>query len=432
MLNRHLGIRPLPPARGRRRFVTELAVLTLGSVLASAPAGAVEVRNYVINLFVLATHPADDDCPQGVMKNPIDIARSSLLAQGLSTEEADRRAHEFNDVLMSADEMPEDALKPFAGFTEDRARINGKPVNAYLNPFAAPNPKIPKSIGRMQYGFNLDGKGANDKDTVEDPDTHERGVDNEYARAVGCMALYRFKTGTGAAPDAGWNWNENRGSTRATLVSVVGEDLSKDGEVLVLVRRSLDAVLLDGRGTAQPDVTFRIDQDPRTFNIFRAKLHNGVVSSIEPQDFLLKADPNSLFDYKLMRSRLRIQLKPDGAAEGMIGGYRPWRDIYMPFVTVATGWEYTSNVNLVGLFYNLRDYADGYPDAQGKNTAISSTWWFDAVPAFLVDAEGSLETLQTYESLFRARTKVAQSLPSQGASMTAQSEAGHFNKGGAN
>ena len=41
-----------------------------------------------------------------------------------------------------------------------RARVNGKPANAYAHPYAVVDPKLKVVTGKHAYGFNLDGKGA--------------------------------------------------------------------------------------------------------------------------------------------------------------------------------------------------------------------------------------------------------------------------------
>lgn len=386
-----------------------LAFALLLAPLLSAPVQALEARHFVMNSWTLAMNPAENECAGVPPGSPTVIARSSLRLLGHDEKEAERLAQEFNLVFQEFNTDFAEIEKRFSEFTTRRARIDGKPVNAYLNPLAARNPQIPMATSRKQYGFNLDGKGADSKDSIEDPETHERGVDNQYARAVGCMTLYRFDTNSGqigAAPDAGFYWFENRHGNRATVITVAGEDLSKNGDVIVTVRRSLDAPILNSKSEAQADATFRIDPDRRTLNVFRGKLKDGVVNSVEAVDFWMVSEPTSNFDYKLMLSRLRIELKPDGAVRGMIGGYRPWRDIYAPYVVVGSGWEFMSTINLVGLFYNLRDAADAFPDKQGHNSAISSAWKFTGVPAFVATVDGKPEPPTFYEALLQAAPKV--------------------------
>ena len=43
--------------------------------------------------------------------------------------------------------------------------------------------------GKFAYGFNLDGKATSKN--YEDPDSGEKGFDNQYWRAMGCNINYR-------------------------------------------------------------------------------------------------------------------------------------------------------------------------------------------------------------------------------------------------
>lgn len=386
----------IPVARRVRGGCISASMLL--ALFVSMPASAVEARSFVLNWLALAVNQSDEDCRNVPLGSPGVIARQSLVLQGHSEQEADRLAEEFKlTLLTSQQELTSgygETEQKYGDFTTRRGRIAGEPVDAYLNPSAAPNPKIPPMAGRLQYGFDLDGRGTDSENSIEDPETHERGIDNEYARAVGCMTPFRNKTNMGSAPDTGNLWGEGRPASRASLITVMGEDLSKNGEVIVLIRRSLDPPLVNSKGEAQADATFRLDQDPRMLNIFRGRMENGVVTSMEPIDFYLM----NFHDYRLLQARLRLELKVDGTAVGMLGGYRPWTDIYAVFSTGGIGWEFMSTLNVVGLFYNLRDYADAYPDENGQNTAISSAYKFEAVPAYIVGADGYAETLQPLQA----------------------------------
>ena len=78
-----------------------------------------------------------------------------------------------------------------------RAKIKGKPVSAWINPAAAPDPNLHFVDGKYGFGFNLDGKGAASLIGFEDPITHEKGVNNQMFRALGCFSVFRGnETGT--------------------------------------------------------------------------------------------------------------------------------------------------------------------------------------------------------------------------------------------
>ena len=81
-------------------------------------------------------------------------------------------------------------------------------------------------------------------------------------------------------------------------------------------------------------------------------------------------------------------MKDDGSMEGHLGGYQPWRDYYH-YLSVRG--ETDGAIDLIGIFYDLKRFADASPDPRtGENTAISSAYFIEAVPAFHVDDTGSL------------------------------------------
>jgi hypothetical protein len=72
--------------------------------------------------------------------------------------------------------------------------------------------------------------------------------------------------------------------------------------------------------------------------------------------------------------------------------------------TTGEDWEFMTPLNVVALFYNLRDFADAFPDGSGKNSAISSGYKFEAVPAFVVGEDGKAESAASYQALLAARS----------------------------
>ena len=48
-------------------------------------------------------------------------------------------------------------------------------------------------------------------------------------------------------------------------------------------------------------------------------------------------------------------------------------------------------IDLIGVFYDMKRFADAEPDPiTGENTAISAAYFIEAVPAFHVDENGML------------------------------------------
>ena len=79
----------------------------------------------------------------------------------------------------------------YVPFTTMRGRDkDGNRVNIYAHPDAQPDPNIYLVEGPAGYGFNLDGK-VTDEDFTN-PETGERGIDNQLWRAVGCTHNYHI------------------------------------------------------------------------------------------------------------------------------------------------------------------------------------------------------------------------------------------------
>ncbi|MGH8256829.1 MAG: hypothetical protein ACRET0_11525 [Steroidobacteraceae bacterium] len=277
------------------------------------------------------------------------------------------------------------------GVLVNRGRIDGKPVNAYTNPAAVIDPKLHLVDGRYAYGFNLDGKGAKSPNSFEDPVTHELGVDNQLFRVFGCHKNFR-----GPPADAtrstyySAEWSQARPTFPAWVITISGEDLSKDGPVTVSIDRSIDHVLLNARGNTEPFTTFRSDPDPRSRNVFRGQLEHGVVTLTDHHDLHLVGDPIVMNDLDLSQTHFRMTLEANGDANGLIGGYQPWMEIFLPLGQAGIGFEEFQGIDVPGFYYALRHLADADPDPKtGANRRISVAWQFTAVPAFVVPAQNT-------------------------------------------
>src|SRR4051812_43951475 len=144
---------------------------------AGSQAAAGETRTFVVGWFSQATYSQEGDCPGGI--NP-DISRQYV--------------RDANLMGYTKQEIAAFGKKPglpasLRDLMNSRARIDGKPANPYSHPSAVVDPDLRALGGRYAYGFNLDG--APGAQSFEDPDTHETGVDNQLARALGCMRSFR-------------------------------------------------------------------------------------------------------------------------------------------------------------------------------------------------------------------------------------------------
>jgi len=61
-------------------------------------------------------------------------------------------------------------------------------IVSYINPFTVPDPGMPSVVGKIAEGFNLDG---NVKTGGFVNSRGEKGIDNAYYRALGCIGSFR-------------------------------------------------------------------------------------------------------------------------------------------------------------------------------------------------------------------------------------------------
>src|SRR5207249_4532038 len=79
--------------------------------------------------------------------------------------------------------------------------------------------------------------------------------------------------------------------------------------------------------------------------------------------------------------QMRVEMRPDAGLLGYIGGYLNWQDFaYMLTTRPADG------APTIGIYHALKKMADAYPDPKtGRNTHISATFRFEALPAYLAN-----------------------------------------------
>jgi hypothetical protein len=316
----------------------------------------------------------DGDCAGGNEPSIDQNFRRMLVGLGKTSAEIDALMAKLDGGSFTA---------PIYSVLVNRGRLDGKPVNVYDNPTSTPDPHIHTVTGRFAPGFNLDGKGADQPDSFEDPETHEKGIDNQYFRALGCFTTHR------ALPPARplhWSyiWGAQRLAMRAWMISISGSDLSRDGPVTVTFDRALSPVMLDANGNTQRDQTFRIDTDPRSHNILQGTLRDHELSLVSGEMHMV-SDPLLMAGWNIRNTHLRVKLNSDGSLGGMLGGYQPWSQIYFMYGTGAWSYESMVGLNVPGIYYALRRLADADPDpTTGQNMSISVAYRVEAVPALTV------------------------------------------------
>lgn len=363
--------------------------LVLGAVLAGATAigfstsaTALESRSYAIGWFTQAAYAYEGDCPNGLNKNVQYTYPKYLLQLGKTEKEVAEMMHDWVNG------------GPLRGVVSEmminRGRVDGKPVNAYTNPQTVPDPMLTWGGGKFAYGFNLDGLGAASPNAYEDPETHEKGVNNQLWRAFNCKEGFRG-TKKARAAEWEWLWTQLRASQPAWLITIAGEDLSKDGPVTVTFDRALEALRARVDETARANATYRIDPDPRSHNVYKATLTKGVVTVDDPGNMQLHLmwNPLAMPELHMHHVKMRLAMQPNGTLEGVVGGYEPWTPIYFMLVTQGQGGETDIVGDFPGSFHLMRKLADADPDpVTGQNMSISASYRIEGVPSFAVRVDG--------------------------------------------
>jgi hypothetical protein len=357
------------------------AMMVTGAVVGGASqAQAAESKTFVVGWFSEATYSQEEDCVGGINPGIDQQYLKNLGDLGYTPAQIEEMAKTELDGGENGGKV--------RGIMTSRARVDGKPANPYAYPAFVVDPKLKASVSKKAYGFNLDGKGMEAANAAEDPETHEKGVDNEFSRALGCMRSFRGSL-EGRPTYFAWAWGQLKDSMPAWLVTISGESLSKDGDVTVTFDRALEHLRSNADGSPRADATYRVDPDPRSHNVVHGKLKGNVLTFEKSFDFRMLQNPLvAPMEFKLSRAQLRMKLKDDGSIDGIIGGYLPWSDFYVGLGVQGPGTEYCIAGDIPGIYYLLKKHADADPDPKtGQNMSISAAYYLEAVPAFVAQAD---------------------------------------------
>lgn len=324
------------------------------------------------------------DCPDGT--NPEIDWVQVLIDAGYTREEAEWLRNPANPTR-----------SPVHG--QNQLAFRGKNrANVYVDPSSTPDPGLVGVSGTLAEGIDLDG---NDKTGFASPDG-ERGIDNNFYKALGCWKTYR---GPQRLSSGALQFNDSMRNGAWTTVIVVagqGDEPMNDEQVTVGFYVSDDKMVKDGNGNIARDYTFSIKPHARYEALFQARSENGVISSTKPTSGVLR-EPAYWPNLELERAQIKLTMKPDGSLTGYVGGYRPWQDVYKGWVN-ARGpvIEALTWVQLPGVYYALRRNADYSPSgAKGEKTHISYALRVDALPAFVMtpDATAQVAAVDSYKSI---------------------------------
>lgn len=369
--------------------------LLLGLWLACGlcPAGAQPwVRGFVVDNYEPAfyyggrsgTEQPGSDCPQGTI--PI-LDYKTVLKTSWRTDA------EIAEITRPISEggPGERVISPamqHRGFRKD--------IDTYVNPFAAPDPGMREVTGTIAEGFDLDGNPNTGGFTSPDG---ERGIDNAFYRAWGCIMSFR---GTPYHAYLSQRANDKMLDGLYTMVIRLSGNSNpmNDDHVTFEVAYSPDHIVKDAMGNVVRNVSFRIVKTEQ-YSKLKAIIRNGVLET-EQADIRMPAfswGETNRGEVLFQKGRVRLVLNKDGGLSGLVGGYRDWREIYArDTFNVPSGGatrETYYHENQIAMYYALKRNADGIADPKtGRNTAISAAFRFTAKPAFVVDPPVALAVNQ--------------------------------------
>jgi len=298
--------------------------------------------------------------------------------------------------------------------------------NPCLNPEKfQPDPKYRtvKADDVKAFGIDIDGRDSRAKGkpatgTCAHTDLRgmngERGVDNQFYRAVGCDKAYQ-STGPGNT----WTIEMHTGAW-GVLIALDGvDDIRNDDSVDVVFAANADPIELSPNREPLSNATYAMQQDPRFRAKTRGRIKNGVLTT-DPVTVRMHKITNGIYlERVLNEARAQMTLSKDGVLEGYLAGYTPVEDLYnfefgfrngkdgkgapanpRLIIGSAMGRSATLTYTCNGAYHALHALADGDPDPQtGKCTSISTQYRLKAIPAFVVDTK----TESVNEDLERGR-----------------------------
>ena len=352
--------------------------------LLACPASAAPwVRGFVVDNYEPAfyyggrtgTEAPGSDCPKGTI--PILDYKTVLKTSWRTDAEIEKITRP-----VSAGGEGERVVGPamqHRGFRSD--------IDTYVNPFTAPDPGMQQVTGKIAEGFNLDGNAETGGFTSP---SGERGIDNAFYRAWGCIMSFR---GTPYHAYLSQRANDKMLDGLYTMVIRLSGNASpmNDDHVTFEVAYSPDHVVKDPMGNIVRDVSFRVAKTQQYTKI-NARIRNGVLET-EQADVRMPAfswGETNRGEVLFQKGRVRLNLNKDGNLSGLVGGYRDWREVYgRDTFNVPSGGatrETYYHENQIAMYYALKRNADGIPDPKtGDNTAISAAFRFTAKAAFVVD-----------------------------------------------
>jgi hypothetical protein len=379
----------------KRLFTGAIALSVIGLGLLPQAAHAAWTRSYVIEWIEHASYygakqgiiDPGTDCPKG--SNPEPNWIEALMKTGAYTkEEAEWIRNPANPERSAVSGNPKMAFRG-----KNRASV-------YKEPWTYPDPGILEVEGDLAEGINLDGDASTGFTNVK---TGEKGVDNQFYRALGCWKTFR---GPPRLSSGSQTVNDPMREGSWTMVIVVrgeGDDPLNDENVTVGVYHSGDKMVRSGDGRIVEDFTFTIQPHARNEGIFPARVKNGRITSKSPVDWMMR-DPSPgavRSGLEILRGQIDLSIQKDGSLKGYFGGYRPWEPVYFGWAGFGQVNEVLTWIDLPAAWYAMKRRADFSPTGpSGEKTHISFALRVDAVPAFVMtpDAKDEIAVVRSYKA----------------------------------
>jgi hypothetical protein len=240
--------------------------------------------------------------------------------------------------------------------------------------------------GKISNGINLDGKVKDGDFTNQEG---EKGVDNNLFRVIGCARIYRGPDGAifFFATKQVRDYTFNR-----TMIEITDVDsLADDPDVTVTFYRGQDPLMQDASGstvlaggTQRPDMRFGKSLIRR----MKGKIEGGTLLTDAIDNMMV---PWEVFppvpDYLIMRgARFSLKLAPE-RAEGVLAGYADIERLYAHATTWSTHHFSYGQHDAPRYYRELYKMADGFPNKDGVNTAISSALQFNMIQVYIDHGE---------------------------------------------
>lgn len=252
---------------------------------------------------------------------------------------------------------------------------------------------FPEVKGKIAYGINLDGK-VKPSDFTSPSGTP--GIDNQFYRAVGCIASYR----EGSSQLLFYEEYLEGKQFNRTIVELTDVDsLDNDDDVTVTTYRGLDPLVRDAKGDFQAGTTQRLDMvyGQAFIRQSKARIVNGVLTTTQPAEFVWPNENHTDASTEFMHdARFELKLTSE-KMEGVVGGYLDVETGYRAMIKRYGSHQISyGKLAPMSLYKVLRRLADAYPDSEtGENTAISSALKIKGVQVHLVRPEKNVASAET-------------------------------------